>query len=188
MIKLQISKRKSKRRSNKKSKRILKKNSKNLIEIITKKKVKIFNENDLQKIYTYLKKLRNGGVVLDYHGVLDTVEPDYKLFLNNKINVVCCSYVGRYSKNRINARKDLLKRIKEKQINWAVLVFKRSRGKNKNFYHEIGSKAWFCKTINCEVFIDDSKDHVKSVESIDNNINSLLITKKKNLKYYLKNL
>lgn len=103
-------------------------------------------------------------IVLDLHGVLDTVSPQKKLSLGN---IACCSFVGRHSKTRKLARHEIINRIVTKQILWGVLVFKRKE-KKKSPYTVIGSKAWFCKTINAQFFVDDSLDHIVSVRSIGN--------------------
>ena len=104
---------------------------------------------------------------LDLHKTLDTLDPNISIFETSQ--VCCISYVGRSSDIRNHAREDILDRIKYEQIEYGVLVFKRGKNINEPFTED-GSKAWANKYIPFKdfkpLFIDDSADHVLSVNSI----------------------
>lgn len=104
---------------------------------------------------------------LDLHKTLDTLDPNVHIFETSQ--VCCISYVGRLSDIRNHAREDILDRIKYEQIEYGVLVFKRGKNVDELFIEE-GSKAWVNKCIPWKeyipLFIDDSEDHVLSVNSI----------------------
>lgn len=126
---------------------------------------KHFQKNDAEK---FLLELSKGlvDVVLDFHGVLDTVEKNVKF---TKSTVVC-SFVGKLSKNRIQEREEIWDRIESGQIKWGCLIFKRGPFNDKNFSNNFtvdGSKAWFCSFVKPKLFIDDSWDHINSVNKVN---------------------
>jgi len=105
---------------------------------------------------------------LDLHNTLDTVDPDVNVFSDS----CCISYVGRLTDTRLFARVDIQNRIKTGQIKYGALVFKRGNPGSEDGgckFTDPGSKAWFNTIVPCEgdlkpLFVDDSEDHVKSVE------------------------
>ena len=124
-------------------------------------------------------------VRLDLHKTLDTLSIETKLPMES---VCCISYVGNFTQTRINARTDIINRIKTKQIRFGLLVFKRGSKRDPdqcNRFHEVGSKAWANKYLDRDsdnvIFVDDSDDHVYSVKSIDNSINSIKLHDRLNL-------
>ncbi len=131
---------------------------------------KIYSNTDLNNANLHLLSLNKVDIVLDLHGVLDTVDQDKVLSHNNSI--VCCSFVGKHSKNRKSARKEISERILSGQIMWGILVFQRKRNRKNVFQkcYKDGSKAWFCKLVKAKYFLDDSIDHVESVETIENSV------------------
>lgn len=154
---------------------------------------------DGSEYYTYYKDANDAitelqrmkaDVRLDLHKTLDTLSPNTKL----PIDSVCCiSFVGQFTKTRIDARNDIINRIKNQQIRFGVLVFKRGPKNNDtlcNNFHEIGSKAWVNHYLGHDseniIFVDDSDDHVSSVKSMNTNINSLRLDTGANLIYLLK--
>ncbi len=152
------------------------KNNFELIEIFYNDKSKINNKilsttkdtKNLLKKYNLLQK-NYINLVFDLHNVLDLLPQDYKINRKPNTKIICCSYVGRKSNLREKATSEIIKRIKTKQIDWGVLVFKRGK-KHKNedpfTYHNPGSKAWFCNLVKASYFYDDSIDHIKSVKSL----------------------
>ena len=118
-------------------------------------------------------------VVFDCHGVLDTVSPDLQLFENPEKykSHVCCSYVGRFSHLRAVAQKDIMSRIKSRQIKFGVLIFERGKAAHLNRYtlSVLGSKAWFCDLVQAKTFVDDGVDHVASVLHKNSATNVVLI-------------
>ncbi len=137
-------------------------------------------ENVLKK---YLANIR-----LDYHGVVDILNIDEKLIpddMRNKFNICVISYVGKYSENRSSAHIDIINRIKTGQIDFGLLIFKRCRDKILcDKFHDVGSKAWANNLIQTDgksIFIDDSEDHYKSVQSMNiPNLKSILFKGNKN--------
>lgn len=102
---------------------------------------------------------------LDLHNTLDTVDPDVNIFPSS----CCISFVGRLSQRRLQARLDIQERIDTGQIKYGVLVF--MRGKRDQVFLEDGSKAWFNRVVPTEeglapLFIDDSLDHIMSVQHV----------------------
>ena len=152
------------------------KNNYELIEIFYNDKSKINNKilsttNDTKnffKKYNLLKK-NDINLVFDLHNVLDLLPQDYKINRKPNTKIICCSYVGRKGHLREKAKNEIIERIKTKQIDWGVLVFKRGK-KHKNedpfTYHKPGSKAWFCNLVKASYFFDDSLDHIRSVKSL----------------------
>ena len=146
-----------------------------IVEIIHKNSTNnviytIYPDNNINNANLHLLSLNKVDIVLDLHGVLDTVTQNKMISYDSSI--VCCSFVGKHSKNRISARKEISERILSGQILWGVLIFQRKRNR-KNIYkicHKDGSKAWFCKLVKAKYFLDDSIDHVESVETIDNSV------------------
>lgn len=109
---------------------------------------------------------------LDLHGVLDTLSHDVEFPCPETI--CCISFVGSTTETRIQARKEMIKRL-GKQILYGVLVFARGKSKNKNTFYNIGGKAWINSIIPTNkkfksVFVDDSIDHYMSTKNknIDN--------------------
>lgn len=136
-----------------------------ICEIITSTSIYFFdNLDNLTKTMKDLDLQNNIRLRLDLHDVLDTTEPEE--LLGDRI--CCLSYVGKITKTRVEARKEIQERIKTGQIYYGVLVFKRGKDKNSAFT-DIGSKAWFNSLLDnsCNpLFVDDSMDHVISVESV----------------------
>lgn len=138
-----------------------------LIEIITMTDesihVTLYTKSQQKEAEAMLKELGPSPIVVDLHGVLDTVDEN---FLLPKCTS-CCSYVGRYHQTRYDALKVITNRVRAGQIIWGVLVFGRGNTKKQNYetYHEVGSKAWYCKVVGAKMFCDDSIDHVRSVDS-----------------------
>jgi len=135
---------------------IIKKNNKNKTDLFLRK-------NNL------FKKPQEIFHVLDLHNVLDLLDHKHKIKRSENNKIICCSYVGKYSKMRTFARSEVISRINSKQIDWGVLVFKRGRdsnNENPNNYHKSGSKAWFCNLVKADYFFDDSNDHINSVKSM----------------------
>lgn len=139
-----------------------------LVEILTNTNngvsSQIFNENEVNDAENWLN---NHPVVvrLDLHGVVDILDVDTPLPES------CCivSFVGKFSKTRSYAREEIVNRINSGQIDFGILVFKRGKGRNRNFFNEVGSKAWVNKCLPRKrnvknIFIDDSYDHYISVK------------------------
>lgn len=146
-----------------------------IMEIIFKK------ENQIQ--YKIFKKKENAedtlnkysaDIRLDYHNVLDLTGPYQPLMSNQDRgkHIICViSYVGKNSDRRIEARKDIMRRIETGQIDFGILIFKRCLEPILcNKFHDVGSKAWvnfLLGTRGNAVFIDDSDDHYNSVRSMN---------------------
>lgn len=137
-----------------------------ICEIVTSDGVLVFDNVDaLKKTLKKLDFVKNVPLRLDLHDVLDTTEPDEML---SKSRICGISYVGRRSKLRIDAQNEFKDRISKNQILFGVLVFKRGKDKHTPFM-DVGSKAWFNILLDnsCDpLFIDDSLDHVVSVNSV----------------------
>lgn len=110
------------------------------------------------------------NVRLDLHNVLDLIGVGEELKYN--IEDCCCiSFVGQITPIRVQARNEIIERIKSGQIAFGALVFKRGNRRKPvegHTFTEVGSKAWFNKHVkatwdNC-IFADDSTDHVDSVK------------------------
>lgn len=135
-------------------------------EIITPEGVVICFQ-DISLAETMLKSMP-ATLRLDLHNTLDTLDPDVNVFADS----CCISYVGRLTETRLMARADIQDRIKSGQIKYGALVFKRGNAKAEDGgckFTEPGSKAWFNTVVPVDgdlkpLFIDDSEDHVKSVE------------------------
>jgi len=124
-------------------------------------------------------------VRLDLHKTLDTLSSNTKLPTDS---VCCISFVGQFTQTRIDARKDIINRIRTQQIRFGILVFKRGSKNDANAcnsFHEIGSKAWANNFLGYDssniIFVDDSDDHVLSVKSLREDINSVRLDKGANL-------
>jgi hypothetical protein len=150
------------------TRKILKEN--HIVEIINKSSYKIFDKeyDAIQYLQTLVANIR-----LDYHGVLDIIPKDIPLIIHDRdINSICAiSFVGKSSPTRIDVRKDLMLRIKNNQIDFGILVFNRGKNKNKNTFDDIGSKAWVNKYLQCHspkkcLFLDDSNEHIRSVQHL----------------------
>ena len=135
----------------------------------------IYQEKDLKKAESELVVL-SANVRLDLHGVLDVLKDDVKV----STNAMVLSYVGKLTRTRTNALRDIKNRIKKGQVKFGVLVFKRGkRGTGvENKFQSPGSKAWVNKLIKFEdnaIFVDDSTDHYNSVKSLNiTNLESVL--------------
>lgn len=127
-----------------------------------------FSSENVQEFEDYISK--NGMIVrLDLHGVLDTIPQSVKF--ENSINICCVSFVGSTTKTRIEARREIKKRLGT-QVDFGILVFSRGRDQNKNFFQEKGSKAWVNQLIPIPenkkaVFVDDSYDHYNSTKALN---------------------
>jgi len=146
------------------------------------------NEDHAQQLLMNMKS----DIRLDLHKTLDTLAINTKL---PHTSVCCLSFVGNFTQTRIGARENIIERIKSNQIRFGILVFKRGPKKDPelcNRFHEIGSKAWVNKYLgkdsNNVVFIDDSDDHVYSVQSIDSNIKSIKLCPRSSLLNVLEKL
>jgi hypothetical protein len=140
----------------------------------------IFSNDDVKYGSMLLNELEGANIVLDLHGVLDTIDPSVKLPFDKKYSVVVCSFVGKFTKIRMNARKEISSRIKSNQVSWGVLIFKHGNQNNReqsNNFQEIGSKAWFVNLVGPALFFDDSHDHVNSVSSLGKRLKSIKINK-----------
>lgn len=112
----------------------------------------------------------SSDVRLDLHKTLDTIPSTVKLPFD-AAKCCCISFVGQLTDTRISARNDIIQRIKDGQIGFGALVFKRgSRKKPEEAvrFVEPGSKAWFNANLPFSaqqlIFVDDSDDHVESVK------------------------
>jgi len=107
---------------------------------------------------------------LDYHGVADLFEPTEQIVDINKYQVCVISYIGTHSERRIQLRQEFMKRIESKQITFGIINFVRSiESKTTTIFTEPGSKAWINSLIKVDknaVFIDDSIDHINSLQSM----------------------
>lgn len=117
-------------------------------------------------------------VRLDLHNVLDLIPVETKL----KYNDCCCvSFVGSTSQIRVQAAQEIKQRIQSGQIKFGALVFKRGnrrKPKEAHTYTAVGSKAWFNKCVksnNNPIFMDDSDDHVNSVQHLLPHFNCILV-------------
>lgn len=131
-------------------------------------KSNIFTKMQLNDAETLLKSL-TCNIRLDFHNILDLLDSEYNFKVDKTI--CCISFVGKFSKIREFARKDIKTRIESKQINFGLLIFARGHGKNRNNFTVPGSKAWANKLIQYNpraIFIDDAKDHVQSTRSLRN--------------------
>lgn len=140
--------------------------------IISETKMKEF-ECDDKAINEYMKEnklfpsSKQKVIVFDLHNVLDVINNTTSLGTNDEMLVVCCSFIGYKNEElKSKARKDILARIYSGQINYGILVFKRGKRKKRTVKttNKIGSKAWFCGLVNCNIFFDDGVDHIESVK------------------------
>jgi len=156
-----------------------------IIEIIYRREdekivTHIFSIDDVKYAQMLLNELEGANIVLDLHGVLDTIDPSIKLPFDKKYSVVVCSFVGKFSNLRMVARKEISSRIKSDQISWGVLIFKRGNRKipeESNNFKEVGSKAWFVNLVGPALFFDDSEDHVNSALSLGKKLKVIKINK-----------
>lgn len=108
------------------------------------------------------KSIGNSPIAfLDYHGVLDTINPEKQLLLPT----ICISYIGsRRSRYYTSAISDIINRIKSGQILFGLIVFTKQG---------IGSKGWIINEIltkfntikSSSIFIDDCIINYNSVKS-----------------------
>jgi hypothetical protein len=113
---------------------------------------------------------------LDLHGVLDCLLPTIPIA---NIPIVCISFVG--PNTHIVAKEDIQRRIQTGQITYGVLVFKRGRGKDAKQFVEAGGKAWVNRHIppmEPTLFVDDSKDHIRSTQFVVPSVMCMLFTSK----------
>lgn len=138
-----------------------------LIELITEEGFRIFSKSQLKEAEEILKTL-GADYRLDLHKTLDTIHESTVL----GVEACCISYVGCLTETRIDAREEITLRISTKQIKFGALVFSRGSYKDpdaRNNHSVAGSKAWFNRSLATNsdaVFIDDSEDHVKSVQAV----------------------
>ena len=163
-----------------------KKHSKDILELITEDSFTIFNISQIKEAEVVLKNLE-ADIRLDLHKTLDTLDDDVKLPGSS----CCVSYVGRLTETRIGAREEIQERIKSGQLIFGALVFARGSRKNPeaaNKFTDPGSKAWFNQLVQGTntIFVDDSDDHVLSVESIG--VTSFQLYPENNLLVLLKNV
>ena len=157
--------------------------SNDLIEYIYKEddiiKTKIFTKSQIEEAETLLKNL-TADIRLDLHNILDLINNEYKFSVDKPI--CCISFVGKFSKIRLLAKKEINERITNNQIEFGILVFARNHSKNKNKFTDIGSKAWVNNNLKYgdkALFIDDGYDHIKSTDSLGNkNIHTLWVEDK----------
>lgn len=121
------------------------------------------------------------NVRLDLHNVLDTVAEDYQLPYD-KEECCCISFVGQTSSTRVQAKYEMIRRIESGQIKFGALVFARGnrrRPQEASTFTKIGSKAWFNMhvkaTSSTPIFIDDSEDHIDSVQYALPHFNCVLL-------------
>ena len=143
-----------------------KKHSKDILEIVTEDSFTIYNSSQVAEAEAALAELE-AEFRLDLHKTLDTVDIDEPMVKSS----CCVSYVGQLTVTRIGAREEIQERIKSGQLVFGALVFARGSRKDPeaaNKFQEVGSKAWFNKFVKGDnpIFVDDSDDHVLSVESI----------------------
>jgi len=141
-----------------------KKHSKDILELIIGDEIIIYTTSQVNEAEDSLSALE-ADFRLDLHKTLDTIPNDIQLPRSS----CCVSYVGQLTATRIEARNDIKNRIKSGQIKFGALVFARGSKRDKNkIFTNVGSKAWFNKLVKSDrpVFVDDSDDHVSSVESI----------------------
>jgi hypothetical protein len=146
-----------------------------MIEVITKNSIIFPDSEDSINI---LKALPPTSVRLDYHGVLDTLSSYERLPEGHSYCVI--SYVGLNGEKHYQTRNELLLRIQENQILFAVLVFQKGyKRKEKRAYIVPGSKAWVNFNLLEEpgkhtYFIDDHKEHLTSTEILCPHIKCIL--------------
>jgi len=148
------------------------KHSTDLCEIITGNENIIYKESQLDLLEEYISKLEPYNIRLDLHGVVDTFNVN-DVIVDSKICVI--SFVGKLTKTRIMARKDIEKRIETGQVHIGFLIFKRGKKEHADYFHEVGSKTWlnsilprsFDANSNPKpiIFVDDSHDHYNSVKN-----------------------
>jgi len=136
-----------------------------LLEIIYVKDGTVCFEvfSDKKKAEMKLSSMPSSAIRIDLHGVLDTLDVSVKI-----PNAVVISYVG--DQMRQHARAEIRSRVEAEQVAWGVLVFKRGKGPNANKFIAAGSKAWVCWCVPYDkkaIFLDDSEDHVKSVNFLN---------------------
>ncbi len=150
-----------------------------LVLIESDNKITIYQEEQVEEAETALNKLE-ANVRLDLHKTLDTIHELDSLVVKTKsghmLTFCCISYVGHSTITRMEAQEEISLRISTGQISWGALVFKRGSRKDPeaaSCFTVPGSKAWFNKHTsanselsNVKVFVDDSDDHVNSVDTL----------------------
>lgn len=130
------------------------------MEIIYQNSTKRFNNAELTK--ECFLGLPKSNLRLDYHGIVDTLPKDFDIS-----DCAVISYVG--TRTLEKTRKILEGLASSNKIKFGVLVFKRGLGPGENEFVEVGSKAWVCSCLEFDgyaIFLDDSHDHVNSVNFI----------------------
>lgn len=137
-----------------------------LITIITMDTTTTFqNRLDAEDAISVVARAYKPKVILDLHGVTDTVDPSISFGASTAI----VSFVGKHSRTRYNAIDEIRERIQSGQVSFGVLVFK-MKHRNMSF-HDPGSKAWFCSHVpSARLFVDDTEEHVESVASLPDTI------------------
>ena len=140
--------------------------TKDILELISKDDFEIFQEAGVEDAENKLKEFTS-NIRLDLHKTLSTIDKSVKL----PQGTCCVSYVGQVTSTRVLARLDIQDRIKSGQLAFGGLVFKRASHKDpdRNHFQKTGSKAWFNQLVKYKskscIFVDDSEDHVLSVQS-----------------------
>ena len=160
-----------------------------LIEIIEQKDnvvtSSVYTKKNIKEVE---EKLRQMFVPIrfDLHNVMDLLPQTY----NIKYPACIISFVGRNSEIRSKARNEIMERIKQNQILYGILIFKRIDVKDNSPLSKeklIGSKAWVNLLLSKNIssnsfFLDDSIDHIRSTSSLKiPNLTTIQIHKLKHL-------
>lgn len=142
-------------------------NAKDIVEVIYSKDgkttCKIFKntKHELAEVVQLFNELGPATFLhLDLHGVADLFDVKEEL---SKLPVSIVSFVGAKGETRVKARDDIVKRIENKYAVFGCLVFNRTTKPD-----QVGTKAWVLKNLVNPVnryFLDDSSDHVLSVNN-----------------------
>ena len=127
---------------------------------------KTFSKKTLKNSVDILEKIK-ANILLDYHGVYDTLSKETITDISRSVECVVISYVGRQHYEQTS--KILTEEVTLGNIKAAVLVFERGTKNKKNSFTIPGSKAWVCDNLNLDkksFFVDDSEDHIKSTQSL----------------------
>lgn len=138
-----------------------------LIEIIDNKcECEIYTFGQLEQVEERLRNMEF-DIRLDLEGVLTLFQHNH--IFDNKVSKCIISFVGKYSHTRSEARVDVQRRIQSGQVDYGFLIFRRCNNRRR-IYHEVGSKAWLNNLFRLEnvgIFIDDSLDHIISVNNLN---------------------
>lgn len=153
----------------------------------TGRKTIIFKKDQQQEAEEWLST-KIAILRLDLEGVCSLLDHQVKIVEDLKETPVCIiSYVGRGTDTRLGAREDVIKRVQSGQVSFGLLLFERGREQDPNHerfadkFHLPGSKAWANRFIGIlgssqglglvqGLFVDDSLDHIRSVESLEDQI------------------